>query len=81
MLTGAQVEQFGVYTSRPMYTLTCSSSESDPPNCTVTPAPDSCDHSMDLGVRCLSHHEVIHDSSSSDTTVDNTQGEIVLALW
>ena len=29
-----------------------------PPHCTATPAPDSCDHSTDLGVRCLTCHQV-----------------------
>ena len=81
MITDAQVEQFSESSNQPIYTLTCPSSESDPPDCTATLAPDSCDHSMNLGVRCLTCQEAIHDSSSSDTTVDNTQGEIVLALW
>ena len=49
-----------------MYNLTCLSSKSDPPDCTATPAPDSCDHSMDIGVTCLSHQEV--NSSSSDNS-------------
>ena len=66
---GAQVEQFGESSNQPMYTLTCSSPESDSPDCTVTPAPDSCDHSMDLGVRCLSHQEVT--SSSSDNSSED----------
>ena len=35
---------------QPIYNMTCSHLQG---NCTATPAPDSCDHSMDLGVRCL----------------------------
>ena len=57
LLLGALVDKFGDASNKPLYTLTCSSSESDPSDCTATPAPDSCDHSMDLGVRCLTHQE------------------------
>ena len=64
LLTDSTMYQFGGHLVQPIYNLTCSSSESDLPNCTVTLAPDSCDHSMDLGVRCLSHHEVASKSNS-----------------
>ena len=59
-----------------MYNLTCPSSESDPSDCTATPAPASCDHFMDLGVRCLSHHEVcasMNDESGKTATVRVTE--------
>ena len=62
----ARVEQFGESSNQLKYTLTCSSTESDPPDCTASLAPDSRDCSMDLGVRCLSHQEVT--SSSSDNS-------------
>ena len=62
----ARVEQFGESSNQPMYNLTCSSPESDPPDCMPTPASDSCDRSMDIGVTCLSHQEVT--SSSSDNS-------------
>ena len=64
LLTDSTMYQFGGHLVQPIYNLTCSSSESDLPNCTVTLAPDSCVHSMDLGVRCLSHHEVASKSNS-----------------
>ena len=35
---------------QPIYNMTCSHLQG---NCIATLAPDSCDHSMDLGVRCL----------------------------
>ena len=37
--------------------MTCSHIQGNHFNCTATPAPDSCDHSMDLGVSCLTHQE------------------------
>ena len=81
---GAQVEQFGESSNRPIYNLSCSSPESDSPDCTVTPAPDSCDHSMDLGVRCLSHQEVTSSSSDNSSTalgaVTNNSSEVLGAV-
>ena len=44
---------FGASPIQPIYNMTCFHLQGNPPDCTATPAPDSCDHSMDLGVRCL----------------------------
>ena len=52
------ITQYSQGTLQSIYNLTCLSHQSDPPDCTATPAPDSCDHSMDLGVRCLIYQEV-----------------------
>ena len=72
LLTGAMITQYSQGTLQSIYNLTCPSPQSDPPNCTATPAPDSCDHSMDLGVRCLTHQEVcenMHDKSETTATL------------
>ena len=43
---------------QPIYNMTCSHIQGNNPKCTTTPAPDSCDHSIDLGVRCLTCQEL-----------------------
>ena len=48
---------FGASSIQPIYYMTCSHLHNNS-NCTATPAPDSCDHSMDLGVRCLTCQEL-----------------------
>ena len=72
-----------------IYNLTCLSHPIDPPECEANPAPDSCDHSMDLGVRCLTYQEVcvsIHDESETtevlkrDSTNLMTSDKILGAL-
>ena len=76
LLTDATIHPFGESSVQPIYNLTCSHPESDPPDCTATPAPDSCDHSMDVGVRCLSHKEVcvsMHDKSETTATMSVTE--------
>ena len=76
LLTGAMIIQYSQGTLQSIYTLTCPSPQSDPPDCTATPAPHSCDHSMDLGVRCSSHQEVcesMHDESETTATVSVTE--------
>ena len=89
LLTGAMITQYSQGTLQSIFTLTCSSPQSDPPDCTAIPAPDNCDHSMDLGVRCLSHQEVcvsMHDESETtevskrDSTNLMTSNKILGAL-
>ena len=73
LLTGAMIIQYSQGTLQSVYNLTCLSPQSDPPNCTATiPAPDSCDHSINLGVTCSSHQEVcenMHDKSETTATL------------
>ena len=59
-----------------IYNLTCLFHQSDPSDCTTTSALDSCEHSMDVGVRCLSCQEVcesMHDESETTPTVSVTE--------
>ena len=74
LLTGTMITQYSQGTLQSIYTLTCSSTESDPPNCTATPASDSCDHSMDLGVRCLTYQEI---SKRDSTNLNQLTGELI----
>ena len=73
LLTGAMITQYNQDTLQSIYNLTCCSPESDPPNCTAIPAPDSCDHSMDLGVKCLTYQEV---SKRDSTKLNQFTGEL-----
>ena len=76
LLTGAIITQYSQGTLQSIYTLTCPFPQSNPPDCTAIPALDSCDHTMDLGVRCSSHQEVCESSSgpvSSTNCTESTQ--------
>ena len=95
LLLGALVDKFGDASNKLLYTLTCLSSESGPPDCTATPAPDSCDHSMNLGVRCLTYQqaytetveklrmcesEITASTSNTNGCGDSRQGSVLTAL-
>ena len=74
--TGAIIIQYNQGTLQSIYNLTCLSHQSGPPDCTAIPAPNSCDHSMDLGVRCLTYQEVcdsMDDESDATETISVTE--------
>ena len=49
---------FGASPIQPIFNMMVSHIQDNYSNGTATPAPDSCDHSMDLGVRCLTCQEL-----------------------
>ena len=67
LLTGAMITQYSQGTLQLIYNLTCPFPQSDPPDCTATPASETCDHFMNLGVRCSTYLEV----SKRDSTNSN----------
>ncbi len=70
----ATISNFGEG-SGPLYDITCPSTGSDDQECvpTLTSAPSRCNHSMDVGVRCLSYEDAYVAAAKEATTMQTTR--------